>query len=51
MRKWFTIATAFRELRLSLAIALPSLLLSVLVPIAYSYVLWARELRGPSTDP
>lgn len=44
-----TIATAFLELRLSLAIALPSLLLSALVPIVYSYVLWAR--RGPSTDP
>jgi uncharacterized membrane protein len=46
-----TIATAFLELRLSLAIALPSLLLSALVPIVYSYVLWARERRGPSTDP
>jgi uncharacterized membrane protein len=44
-----TIATAFLEPRLSLAIALPSLLLSALVPIAYSYVLWARERRGPST--
>lgn len=31
-------------------LAMGSLLLSSLVPIVYSYVLWSRERRGPSND-
>jgi uncharacterized membrane protein len=45
-----TIASAFVKRPLGLAIALPSLLLSAIVPVVYSYVLWHRERRGPSTD-
>jgi uncharacterized membrane protein len=42
-----TIAAAFLRPRIGFAIALPSLLLSALVPVIYSYILWNRERRDP----
>ena len=42
-----TIAAAFLPPAVGLAVALPSLLLSALVPVIYSYVLWSREQRTP----
>jgi uncharacterized membrane protein len=42
-----TIAAAFFRPRIGFAIALPSLLLSALVPVIHSYVLWNRERRDP----
>ena len=44
-----TIAGAFLSRRLGLGLALGSLAIGSLVPIVYSYVLWSRERRGPSS--
>jgi len=44
-----TIVCAFLARPLGIMVALASLLVSAIIPIVYSYVLWSRERGGPSS--
>lgn len=45
-----TIVCAFVARPIGLAVALVSVLVSTVVPVVYSYLLWSRERRGPSNE-
>jgi uncharacterized membrane protein len=45
-----TLASAFLGGGLGVSIALASLVIAALVPVIYSYLLWSREHRRPSSS-